>query len=185
MTRPSSEVTTFGEAAHTAEYEFYELAEPKPSHRWAGGYGTGSSGIIQLEILCAVDNQTVSVATEHVEVWPDLDREAQVRLFWRRQVDAVLNARLGERGPEMPGIELPITIELVEENRDISVDGSMTEFRCVRVVDADAWAGLIEIDDNRLVRVFSQGPPIRSIRTCTNWAMPDGPPRSTSAGPKQ
>lgn len=164
-----------------AEYEFYELAEPRPAHQWAGGYGFGSAGITQLEILCAVDNQEISVATGRLEVGPNSDREAPLRMFWRHEIDAVLNARLGERGPQMPRLELPITIELVEETRDILVDGSMNEFRCVRIVDAEAWAGLVQVDDDRLVRLFSQGPTIAAIQTCKNWAMPDGPPRSTYA----
>jgi hypothetical protein len=155
---------TWAEAANAASFPFFELVDPRPQHRWAGGYGV-SEGTVELEILHLVDGVEVSVVTGDAQL--DLPPEHASRMMLLDLItDAVLN------GSDDFG--LPATFAIERDERSIIVDGTPAVFDGARL--ADRWSGRARLGDV-FVSVRSRGPvAVVELDTCRNWAMSDRPP---------
>ena len=179
MEQPVHDYETFDDAANAATFEFFEVVEPALDAQWAGGYGMDSEGPIQLQILGSTNGDEISIVTQLIERWPRDEHQAMIELAFRDQLDNVMRSAIGEHRIDSAPVVLPMTLELVGDDRVVTVDDAPTTFKGVSVVGFPAWAGVAEVEHRRVVSLTSDGGlPIRRITTCKNWAMSDGPPRS-------
>lgn len=164
---PSELPDTWVEAANAAEFKFYELTDPTPDYRWAGGYGWGD-GPMELEILHRVDGVEVSVVTNVASERPPGDWDTR-QLLW----DLVVHALAEGNDP----VVLPMTLTISAGTRTIDVDGVATVFEGAEL-DAGGWAGSATLEDGKTVSVRVRGGSVvpLAISVCSNWAMPDRPP---------
>jgi hypothetical protein len=155
---------TWAETANAASFSFFELADPRPQHRWAGGYGVGEEPL-QLEILHLVDGSEVSVVTDDAGL--ELPPDHHVRML---VLDLVTHAILNGSEP----LGLPATFAIERDERSIVVDGTPVVFDGAKL--ADRWSGRARIGEV-FVSVRCRGPvAVAALSTCKNWAMPDRPP---------
>ena len=159
---------TWAEAANEAEFEFFEVEEPSPSHRWAGGYGYSQDGPVSLEVLARVDDTEVSVATMSAgNGLPDHVRRSTLLQ------DLLAHAARAFDPDRDPIIDLPHTVTFDAEDRTIVVDGEPIAFSGYATSEG-TWVGIADIEDGRQVLVRALGPmPALRLGRCSNRAMPD------------
>lgn len=88
-------------------------------------------------------------------------------------LDLLFHYILGE-GSEL---ELPMSIEVVADDRMISVAGQDLLFSGVRIEGFGRWAGEVEHDSLVIRAVTSTHAPAFSIEPCLNWrSMAEYPP---------
>ncbi len=168
MATESNEIPdTWLEAANAADFRFYELSDPTPDHRWAGGYGWGDRPV-ELEVLHRVDGVEVSVVTN---VMPEqAPADLGVRLL---MLDLAWHALVEDSDP----VALPMTLTISAGSRTINVDGTPTVFEGVEL-DVGGWAGSATLEDDMTVSVRVRGSSVvpLAVSVCTDKAMPDRPP---------
>ena len=61
------------DAADAADFSFYELARPEPSHLWGGGFGWGQDGTRSIEVVARVQRAEITIAeTPRLGMLPSL-----------------------------------------------------------------------------------------------------------------
>lgn len=160
------------DAADRAEFTFYEPVAPGRRHRWAGGFGCGrdTETPTALEVLADVDGVKVSVDT---------------RLQDRRLPHQPRDVGLGPMALDLltsllldgTDLQLPMSINLVADDRTIVVDGQETPFAGVRIEGSPRWLGETDLADV-IVRVTLFGDlPALSLVPCRDWhSLPELPP---------
>lgn len=176
MTRPNSDrwaeadgeiPDTWIETANSADFRFYEVAEPQPRARWAGGYGWGDGRAASLEILCLVGDAEVSVETYRQGSTP----EPSIMV---RMLVGDLIRRLLFDGAELD-LTTPKTWTLRAGPVVIAVDSDPVNFDGIWL--NEIWAGAAMLAEGATLVVHAaEGAVPSSLRTCDNWAMGDRPP---------
>lgn len=158
---------TWAEAANEADYVFFEVAEPAPSYRWAGGYGYSHEGPVALEILAVVEGEEVSVETVRAgdAPPPDMRRSLLLNDLVRTVFD-----------PDDMALEFPLTLTLDEDDRTISVDAEPCLFKGYSAY-GPVWLGATTLADGReVVLRVPAGVRPTGLAACKNWAMSDRGP---------
>ncbi|MEM9656393.1 MAG: hypothetical protein AAGA65_30215 [Actinomycetota bacterium] len=159
---------TWIEAANEADYAFFEVTEPAPTYRWAGGYGYSHEGPVVLEILAVVRGEEVSVETVKAgeAAPPDLRQWFLLQDLVRTVLD-----------PDTERLDFPLTLTFDEDDWTISVDGEPRVFRGYSV-NGRAWQGATTLPDGREIIIKDPaGARPTALATCHNWAMTDTGPR--------
>lgn len=91
-------------------------------------------------------------------------------------LDLLFNYILGECSE----IELPMSIDVVADDRVISVAGQELLFSGMRIANSGRWAGEVEHDGLVIRAVTSTPAPAFSIEPCRDWkSMAEFPPRAS------
>lgn len=174
----AGEMDTWAEAARKATFPFYELSEPSPDYRWAGGYGWRSTNeIIELGIHHDVGESEVIVSTSVVEEdTAMLASEPYVRF---RALGALTAEAFGYDKLE----PLPAVLEFAVATATIRVDDADQVFEGIDLRkngELLAWSGHATVGDVRIsVTVRPGAPDGLSLSPCTDWSMSDAPRRLT------
>ena|SRR6056297_3230438 len=134
MERPDA--LSWAQAASTAEFVFFELIDPVPDHRWAGGFGGGDEGTDYLEVLHDLGGVEVAVATRFGR---EHSREVRIRQL---MFDLLWHEIAASNEP----VVLPLALTLMSKARAIVVDGEPVTFDGVDL-DGAAWAGTAVVGD--------------------------------------
>ncbi len=158
---------TWAEAANAAEFPIYEMVEPQPQARWAGGYGWGEGVAVSLEIFFDLDGHEIVVETIGEKPQPlksVLDRHLGLGMLTES-----LHGDSGE-------LELPRTWTMDWADQVIEIDGAPVEFTGMTL--DDRWTGSASIASGVIVVVACPVHSVpQSLRVAKNWAMPDSRPR--------
>jgi hypothetical protein len=155
---------TWARAAKAATFDYFELLDPSPDQRWAGGYGHGTPGTLELEVLHSVNGIEVSVRTSVHADWFPTDNGLRLALH-----GLLLEATMLDKG----SLILPQTWSLDPDNRRILVDHEPVEFRGIRL--NAMWAGVARIDDVEVTVSVRGNLAVHALTICRDWALPDGP----------
>lgn len=120
-------------AAEWAEFAPYELVEPTPVTRRARSFGFSAPDTVsELSIEFEVADGRIEVSTRV----PDQGTEAHVS-------EALVPDLLNALHPW--SLALPVALRIEPAERDVSVDGAITRFRGVAIVDQRLWVGRAEL----------------------------------------
>ena len=157
------------DAADRAEFTFFEPVSPGRTAVWAGGFGfDGRDTTSHVGIVASIDDVEVRVDTSRSG--PRSPRDARVRMM----VHDLLFHRLWEGCSEL---ELPLSIEVVADDRVIAVAGHDLLFAGARVAGSGRWAGEAEHGDLVIRAVTPEHAPAFSIEPCRDWrSMAELPP---------
>lgn len=146
---------------------FFEPVGPGRTSVWAGGYGWTGGEASHLGVVASVDGVEVEVDTTLSDA--RTDRSARKRLM----LDLLFHHILGEH----PQIELPMSIEVVPDDRTISVAGRDLLFSGMRIATSERWAGEVEHDGVVIRAVTGKGAPSFSLEPSRDWrSMAEFPP---------
>ena len=149
---------------------FFEPVGPGRTAVWAGGFGWDRDEPSHLAVLASVDGVEVEVDTTLSS--PRTNRYSRNRLM----LDLLFNYILGECAE----VELPMSIEVVADDRMISVAGHDQLFSGMRTAPSGRWAGEVEHDDVVIRAVTPTHAPAFSIEPCRDWrSMAEFPPRAS------
>jgi hypothetical protein len=155
-------------AAESASFTFFEPVAPGRTRLWAGGFGWNRDEAASLELLALIDGTEVSVETRTPN--PRTTRDLSTRLMVGEQL---WHAILGEDSQ----VNLPMSIDVVADDRTIPVAGHDIQFSGVRVAGSRRWSGTVEHAGVVIKVVTPVDAPVFSIQPCRNWAlMPEMPP---------
>ena len=146
---------------------FFEPVGPGRTSVWAGGFGWDRDEPSHLAVLASVDGVEVEVDTTLSS--PRSNRDSRNRLM----LDLLFDYILGE----CTDLELPMSIEVVADDRMLSVAGQDLRFSGMRIATAGRWAGEVE-HDGLVIRAVTLTPaPAFSIEPCRDWrSMAEFPP---------
>lgn len=158
------------EAADRAGFTFFEPVAPGRTSLWSGGFGWGSDEPTHLGVHALIDG--VEVAVDTTLPTPRSNRDSRRRLM---VIDLLFNSVFSEDSE----LALPMSIEVVVDDRMIAVAGRDLLFSGVRVEGSERWSGEVE-HDGVVIRITSADAPAFSIEPCRNWrSISESPP----AGP--
>jgi len=158
------------QAAEHARFRFFEPVGPGRTSVWAGGFGWDRDEPSHLEVLASIDGVEIQVDTTLSS--PRSHRDSRKRLV----LDLLFNYVLHD-GAELV---LPMSIEVVADDRVISVAGQDLLFSGMRIATCERWTGEVEHDGVVIRAVTSTYAPAFSIEVCSDWrSMADFPPRAS------
>jgi hypothetical protein len=161
------------QAADQAEFTFFEPVGPRRAAVWAGGFGWGREGPTHLAILASIDGVEVEVATRASDRRSTDDQ--RMRLLTN---DLLLHHVWDERS----ALELPMTIEVIADDRAIPVAGQDRLLSGVRIAGSGRWAGEVSHDSVVIRAVTSTYASAFSIEPCRDWtSMAEFPPTAPSS----
>lgn len=157
------------DAADRAGFTFFEPVSPGRSSVWAGGFGfEGRDVTSRLGVVACVDDVEVQVDTSRPG--PRLPPDVRVRMMVH---DLLFRHILGGD----TDFELPMSIEVVADDRVIAVAGQDLLFTGARVAGSGRWAGEVERGDLVIRAVTPEVAPAFSIEPCRDWrSMAEFPP---------
>jgi hypothetical protein len=164
------------DAADRAGFTFFEPVSPGRTSVWAGGFGCeGRDATSHLGVVASIDGVEVQVDT--TRPGPRVTRDARVRAMVH---DLVFH----HVWDSWSDLELPLTIEVVADDRMIAVAGLGVLFSGVRVPGSGRWTGEVEHGDAVIRAVTPERAPAFAIEPCRDWSgmaelPPPGGPRSS------
>lgn len=154
-------------ANETASFVPYEPVGAGIEAVWAGGFGGGLGTTGHLEICALTAGVEISVETVGVRRHSD----SKVRL------SLLVHQLIGNHTLAGADIELPYSITVAKDDRQISVSGRKVIFNGVRIDETPHWIGEAEIDD-LLIRVALPDAVDFELRPCSDPdALADRPPQ--------
>jgi hypothetical protein len=157
------------DAADRAGFTFFEPVSPGRSSVWAGGFGfEGRDATSHLGVVATIDEVEVQVDTSRAR--PRVPRDARIRMMVH---DLLFRHVLGGNSD----FGLPMTIEVVADDRMIAVAGHDLLFTGARVAGSGKWAGEVERGEVVIRAVTPEVSPAFSIEPCRDWrSMAEFPP---------
>ena len=146
-------------AVDRAGFTFFEPVAPGCTSLWSGGLGWASEAPTHLGVQALIDGVEVPVDTTLPT--PRSSRDSCRRLT---VIDLLFNSVSGEDSE----LVLPMSIEVVADDRMIAVAGRDLLFSGVRVEGSERWSGEVE-HDGVVIRTTSADVPAFSIEPCRNW----------------
>jgi len=126
---------------------------------WTGGFGGAPGYTGHLEINALVDGSEVSVDTISAQRHPDPNVNRSMLIH-----NLIATHTLGQ-----PSIELPYSLTVVSDDRQLSVAGNAVTFHGVRIDGTRHWIGEAPVD-HLLIRVELPEPISLELQACRDPA---------------
>lgn len=149
-------------AADRAAFVPFEAVGGETAQRWAGGFGGEPDETTHLGVASRIDGTDVMVDTSS-----------------RRSPTSAghfVHELLSRHTLGRDDVELPLTLTVVGDDRDVRVDGEPVPFEGIRLEGEERWFGRADVDGLTVV-VETSGRVDLALRHCRDVAaLPEHPP---------